>query len=164
MLPLRRLPQFPQLQSLKTRSFSALRPSHFHARGQSRHLTPSHQHTYISGNSRPTKISHVLLENFYSPPTQWRASTKQPATGHLKPPTSGSLSLFPVSWVPYAELTRIDKPTGTIYLLLPTLWSTLMAASLTIPTAPVSSVLYTGFLFTSGALIMRGAGCTINDL
>jgi len=39
-----------------------------------------------------------------------------------------------------------------------------MAASLTTPVAPITSALYTSFLFTSGALIMRGAGCTINDL
>jgi hypothetical protein len=30
---------------------------------------------------------------------------------------SGLLSHLPVSWVPYAELARIEKPTG-IYLLL----------------------------------------------
>lgn len=80
------------------------------------------------------------------------------------PPTTGVLAYLPASWVPYAELTRIDKPTGTIYLLLPCLWSTLLAASMTLPTAPVSTVVTMSFLFTSGAFIMRGAGCTINDL
>ena len=39
-----------------------------------------------------------------------------------------------------------------------------MGACLTTPVAPISSVLYTSFLFTTGALIMRGVGCTINDL
>ncbi|PFH55038.1 hypothetical protein XA68_10938 [Ophiocordyceps unilateralis] len=32
------------------------------------------------------------------------------------------------------------------------------------PVAPVSSVIYYSGLFLAGALIMRGAGCTINDL
>lgn len=80
------------------------------------------------------------------------------------PPTTGFLSLLPSSWVPYAELTRLDKPTGTYYLFFPCLFSTLLAAPLAIPMASPLSVLGTSLLFFSGALIMRGAGCTINDL
>jgi 4-hydroxybenzoate polyprenyltransferase len=44
------------------------------------------------------------------------------------------------------------------------LFSTLMAAPVAVPTAPVSSVLGTSLLFFAGSLIMRGAGCAINDL
>lgn len=51
-----------------------------------------------------------------------------------------------------------------MYLVLPCLWSTVMGACLTTPVAPASSVLYTSLLFTIGGLIMRGVGCTINDL
>lgn len=72
--------------------------------------------------------------------------------------------MLPKSWVPYAELVRIDKPTGTYYLFFPCLFSTLLAAPLAAPMAPPSTVLGTALLFFSGALIMRGAGCTINDL
>ncbi|KAF3352260.1 Pre-mRNA-splicing ATP-dependent RNA helicase PRP28 [Verticillium dahliae VDG1] len=80
------------------------------------------------------------------------------------PPTTCILSVLPKSWVPYAELIRIDKPTGTYYLFFPCLFSTLMAAPMAMPMASPLSVLGTTFLFFSGALIMRGAGCTINDL
>ncbi|KAM0335580.1 hypothetical protein ACHAQA_000628 [Verticillium albo-atrum] len=80
------------------------------------------------------------------------------------PPTTGILSILPKSWVPYAELIRIDKPTGTYYLFFPCLFSTLMAAPMAMPMASPLSVLGTTLLFFSGALIMRGAGCTINDL
>lgn len=80
------------------------------------------------------------------------------------PPTTGLLSVLPPSWVPYAELIRIDKPTGTYYLFFPCLFSTLLAAPLATPMASPLSVIGTTFLFFSGALIMRGAGCTINDL
>ncbi|KAI8630686.1 4-hydroxybenzoate polyprenyl transferase family protein [Xylariaceae sp. FL1651] len=80
------------------------------------------------------------------------------------PPTSGILSRLPSSWVPYAELIRLDKPAGTIYLFFPCLFSTLLAAPLSTPMASPLSVLGTSALFFSGALIMRGAGCTINDL
>ncbi|KAI1506166.1 4-hydroxybenzoate polyprenyl transferase [Biscogniauxia marginata] len=80
------------------------------------------------------------------------------------PPTSGFLSHLPRSWVPYGELIRLDKPTGTYYLFFPCLFSTLMAAPLASPAATPLSVLGTSALFFSGALIMRGAGCSINDL
>jgi 4-hydroxybenzoate polyprenyltransferase len=80
------------------------------------------------------------------------------------PPTTGLLSKLPASWVPYAELVRLDKPTGTYYLFLPCLFSTLFAAPMAIPIASPLSVVGTSLLFFSGALIMRGAGCTINDL
>ena len=77
-------------------------------------------------------------------------------------PTTGFTSYLPRSWVPYAELMRLDKPAGTYYLFFPCLFSTLMAASYT-SAAPLQVILTTSCFF-SGALIMRGAGCTINDL
>ncbi|KAI4129341.1 MAG: hypothetical protein LQ338_002286 [Usnochroma carphineum] len=79
-----------------------------------------------------------------------------------EPPTTGFMSYLPSSWIPYAELARLDKPAGTYYLFFPCLFSTLMAASYT--HAPPLAVLETSALFFTGALIMRGAGCTINDL
>ncbi|KAI9738514.1 MAG: Para-hydroxybenzoate--polyprenyltransferase, mitochondrial precursor (PHB:polyprenyltransferase) [Claussenomyces sp. TS43310] len=80
------------------------------------------------------------------------------------PPTTGILSALPSSWVPYAELIRMDKPTGTYYLFFPCIFSTLLAAPLATPMATPSSVIGFAFLFFSGAIVMRGAGCTINDL
>ena len=79
-----------------------------------------------------------------------------------QPPTTGFVSYLPASWIPYAELMRLDKPAGTYYLFFPCLFSTLMAASYT--AAEPLSVLTTSLYFFSGALIMRGAGCTVNDL
>lgn len=77
-------------------------------------------------------------------------------------PTTGIISHLPGACIPYVELMRLDKPAGTYYLFAPCLFSTLMAASFTV--APPLSVFTTSLLFFSGALIMRGAGCTINDL
>ena len=79
-----------------------------------------------------------------------------------RPPQTGLLSYLPSSWIPYAELVRLDKPTGTYYLLFPCLFSTFLAADYA--AAAPSVVLRTSMLFLTGALIMRGAGCTINDL
>ncbi|CAK1363373.1 unnamed protein product [Cercospora beticola] len=98
------------------------------------------------------------------PPISPTGSTPDIALQTYKPPTTGLLSYLPRSWVPYAELIRLDKPAGTYYLFLPCLFSTLMAAPLTNPVVPPTTVLYTTGLFFTGALIMRGAGCTVNDL
>jgi 4-hydroxybenzoate polyprenyltransferase len=80
------------------------------------------------------------------------------------PPKTGVLSVLPASWVPYAELTRIDKPAGTYYLFFPCLFSTLLAAPMAEPMATPGTVIGTTLLFLTGAIVMRGAGCSINDL
>ncbi|PYI30485.1 4-hydroxybenzoate polyprenyl transferase [Aspergillus indologenus CBS 114.80] len=82
---------------------------------------------------------------------------------YYRPPEKGFIASLPRSWIPYAELLRLDKPTGTYYLFFPCLYSTLLAASMTTSTDPFE-VAGTAGLFLAGALIMRGAGCAINDL
>ncbi|KDQ64714.1 hypothetical protein JAAARDRAFT_235937 [Jaapia argillacea MUCL 33604] len=69
---------------------------------------------------------------------------------------------MPRSIQPYLYLTRIDKPIGTLLLFYPCAWSITMASyALEVPfTTPLT---YIG-LFGLGAIIMRGAGCTINDM
>lgn len=79
-------------------------------------------------------------------------------------PTNGPLSYFPKAVVPYAELSRLDKPAGAIYLFFPCAFSTLLAAPLAYPSLGALQVLSTMALFFSGAVVMRAAGCTINDL
>ncbi|KAF2199690.1 4-hydroxybenzoate polyprenyl transferase [Delitschia confertaspora ATCC 74209] len=80
------------------------------------------------------------------------------------PPQTGLLSYLPQRVVPYAELIRLDKPTGTYYLFFPCLFSTFIAATMITPMAAPAAVFGTTALFFTGALVMRGAGCTINDL
>jgi 4-hydroxybenzoate polyprenyltransferase len=63
----------------------------------------------------------------------------------------------PLGSRPYLHLARIDRPIGTWLLLLPCWWSIALAT----PGWP-SLVLIA--LFGAGALIMRGAGCTLNDI
>lgn len=58
---------------------------------------------------------------------------------------------------PYLRLIRADKPIGAWLLVLPCWWSVALAT----PTWP-DLRLYS--LFAIGALAMRGAGCTINDI
>lgn len=71
------------------------------------------------------------------------------------------------SW-PYAQLARWDRPIGWQLLLWPCLWSAAMAASaFPRPGDPLLTLLptpWTLLLFLVGAIAMRGAGCTYNDL
>lgn len=110
----------------------------------------------------PAKAAPTTLANDQTPKEFQAAECLSPVP--YSPPTTGLLSVIPSSWVPYAELIRLDKPTGTYYLFFPCLFSTLLAAPLALPMASPLSVVGTSLLFFSGALIMRGAGCTINDL
>ncbi len=56
----------------------------------------------------------------------------------------------------YALLVRLDKPIGILLLLWPTLWA-IFAASDGFP--PIAILL----IFTFGTVLMRSAGCAIND-
>ncbi|XWS68500.1 hypothetical protein CRYUN_Cryun04dG0095900 [Craigia yunnanensis] len=59
----------------------------------------------------------------------------------------------------YAKLARLDKPIGTWLLAWPCMWSiTLASTPGHLPDFKMMA------LFGSGALLLRGAGCTINDL
>ncbi|TJW47844.1 MAG: 4-hydroxybenzoate octaprenyltransferase, partial [Mesorhizobium sp.] len=69
---------------------------------------------------------------------------------------------------PYAQLARWDRPIGWQLLLWPCWWSAALAASAyPRPTDPVLTLLPAPWyllLFLIGAITMRGAGCTYNDL
>lgn len=72
------------------------------------------------------------------------------------------VSSLPVSWRPYILLARLDRPIGTWLLLLPGWWSILLACG---GIKHISAeLLFYLILFAVGAVIMRGAGCTVNDL
>lgn len=68
---------------------------------------------------------------------------------------------MPKSWHPYLLLARLDRPIGTWLLLLPCWWSMTLATGGLFHST--KNWLY-ALLFALGALIMRGAGCVINDL
>lgn len=72
------------------------------------------------------------------------------------------VSKLPEKWIPYAELMRLEKPVGTWLLYIPCSWAITMAALET--TAPLGSTMWMLGLFGVGAIVMRGAGCTINDI
>lgn len=67
--------------------------------------------------------------------------------------------LAPGPWQPYLKLARLDRPAGVWLLLWPCLWSLLLASPV-----PGVNTLWLALLFAVGALVMRGAGCTYNDI
>ncbi len=111
-----------------------------------------------------TVHSSTLQYRWYRASARTRNTVAEQSLPSYRRPTSGLLAYLPRSVVPYAELSRLDKPAGTYYLFFPCLFSTLLAAPLTFPIVGPLHVISTVALFFSGALIMRGAGCTINDL
>lgn len=70
--------------------------------------------------------------------------------------------LLPGGWQPYARLARLDRPIGTWLLYLPCLWG--LALGWQAEKLPVLEMVWLVALFGLGALVMRGAGCTVNDL
>lgn len=63
----------------------------------------------------------------------------------------------PLAARPYLRLARLDRPIGIWLLMFPCWWGTALASS----PWPDPWLLV---LFAAGALLMRGAGCTFNDI
>ncbi len=59
-------------------------------------------------------------------------------------------------WQLYLQLTRLNKPIGIMLLLWPTLWALWIAGE----GHPEPLIV---FVFTLGVILMRSAGCVIND-
>jgi 4-hydroxybenzoate polyprenyltransferase len=67
----------------------------------------------------------------------------------------------PASLLPYLKLARADRPIGFFLLALPCFWSVSLASRSLDDPYPDPWLL---FLFAVGAIVMRAAGCTYNDL
>jgi 4-hydroxybenzoate polyprenyltransferase len=62
---------------------------------------------------------------------------------------------------PYLRLSRLDRPIGSWLLLMPCWWSAALAAGIVQDIGRLPLILA---LFFVGAFVMRGAGCTWNDI
>ncbi len=74
----------------------------------------------------------------------------------------GWIAHLPQNWQPFAILMRLDRSIGWWLLLLPSLWGIALAVN-----SPIKlgvEHLFLIILFFIGAILMRGAGCIINDL
>jgi 4-hydroxybenzoate polyprenyltransferase len=72
--------------------------------------------------------------------------------------THGWVARLPRAWLPYILLARLDRPIGTWLLFLPGLWGILLSGP------PPAEAIRLIVLFGIGSLVMRAAGCVVNDL
>jgi 4-hydroxybenzoate polyprenyltransferase len=68
--------------------------------------------------------------------------------------------LAPKSWQPFLQLARLDRPIGWWLLVLPCWWSSALASINQHQPLQWRHLL----LFLAGAIVMRGAGSTYNDI
>lgn len=102
-----------------------------------------------------TNRNHVKYNNLPLTKARNVSSFKQPTQNLASLLVSRSSPIVQ----PYLRLMRIDKPIGTWLLFWPCGWSIAMAAE-----AGALPDLKMMALFGAGAFVMRGAGCTINDM
>lgn len=67
----------------------------------------------------------------------------------------------PLPTRPYLRLSRADRPAGTWLLLIPCWWGIFLAAA---STGQLSAAIWPAVGCAIGAFLMRGAGCTWNDI
>jgi 4-hydroxybenzoate polyprenyltransferase len=84
------------------------------------------------------------------------------ATARVADATGNWVDTRAPSWSrPYLRLARFDRPIGSWLLLMPCWWSAALAAGVAHDVSQLPQVIA---LFFIGAFVMRGAGCTWNDI
>lgn len=108
---------------------------------------------FLDGKTWPARTLHRQFN--------LRRSTKNTLSGYHSRNLNMStiLEAFPEKFQPYMRLIRFDKPIGTWLLYIPCTWSIALAAS---PGCWPDFQLLA--LFGLGSFVMRGAGCTTNDM
>src|SRR6201994_1162875 len=86
------------------------------------------------------------------------AGRKNVSFMHTDIVSTGWVARLPRAWLPYLLLARVDRPIGIWLLFLPGLWGILLAR------APSTETIRLLALFAFGSLVMRAAGCVVNDL
>ena len=92
-----------------------------------------------------------------TPPNMGTAAERVPDA----PPGNWVDRLAPPALKPYLRLARFDRPIGAWLLLFPAWWSQALAE---VSEGRSYPNLWFLFLFWLGAFVMRGAGCTYNDI
>lgn len=84
------------------------------------------------------------------------------ATARVADATGNWVDTSAPLWMrPYLRLSRFDRPIGSWLLLLPCWWSAALAAGVAHDLGQLPLIIV---LFFVGAFVMRGAGCTWNDI
>jgi len=61
----------------------------------------------------------------------------------------------------FIQLTRLDKPIGSMLLFWPCIWGLTLAYNFN---SSLNNFFFYGILFLLGSLLMRSAGCIVNDI
>ncbi|KAI9767721.1 MAG: Para-hydroxybenzoate--polyprenyltransferase, mitochondrial precursor (PHB:polyprenyltransferase) [Geoglossum umbratile] len=96
------------------------------------------------------------------PGSALESKAKDPGVPPFTQPTKGLLSALPASWVPYAQLMRLEKP-GLIAFYIPHLIGLSYAACVASDVVPPLVVLRKAGLFLLGSVFLRGAAVSFND-
>ena len=116
---------------------------------------PDHRRRHVVPTARPRHLRHI--------DGQRPLATMSEPAGRVADATGNWVDTSAPAWArPYLRLTRLDRPIGWWLLLLPCWWSAALAAIA--DRAPGVPIPGTSLLFLIGAIVMRGAGCTWNDL
>ncbi|KAE8381538.1 UbiA prenyltransferase family-domain-containing protein [Aspergillus bertholletiae] len=78
-------------------------------------------------------------------------------------PTTGVLSKLPSSWIPYAQLMRVDRPGGLYAFYFPYLIGITYAACIAPTTLEPLTLLAMAAVLLPVNILLRGAACTWND-
>jgi len=140
--------------------------------------TPFHKisHPFYSHNANPLPNSISIYSHSYSTQSPSSASSKTPSKStplQLKIQAFQQSSILQslhsiksqytsLSTSGLGQLMRLDKPTGTFLLFAPCLLSSTLAIHLTSSSFLLHIPLFTSFFI--GSLLLRGAGCVINDI
>ncbi|XP_055848985.1 4-hydroxybenzoate polyprenyltransferase, mitochondrial [Episyrphus balteatus] len=136
--------------------------NHYHSRFALQQLFRSRPSTFsaIKLQHPPRLRNDLVLNNIRSVSNNLEKSSSNDTPS--KNPSEGQKSLVEQiqnAVSPYGRLMRIDRPIGSLLLFWPCGWSIALSA----PAGCWPDPVMLG-LFATGAFIMRGAGCTINDL
>lgn len=101
-------------------------------------------------------------------PKQSNQTARRPFPEY-NPPCHGVLSYLPASWVPYGELTRIDKPAGFILIYFPHLFGSLYSAAAVAKAGSTNDVtprhiIRQNVILFLGSVLSRSAICCWNDV
>jgi 4-hydroxybenzoate polyprenyltransferase len=114
---------------------------------------------FLAAASPHLRLSETGPMNTPSSPTDMAGAAVPPAPADPSDIRPGDWveRWLPMRMRPYARLARLDRPIGTWLLLFPGWWGIALAAE----HWPDPRLLA---LFALGAVVMRGAGCTLNDI
>ncbi|GER56848.1 4-hydroxybenzoate octaprenyltransferase [Striga asiatica] len=132
----------------------------YHLAGLSGDFHPKSQCHSFGSSIRPIGAYHELLQSsgFCSAASEKKGEEKSKNLKRTEGDGSWIDVYLPEKARPYARLARLNNQIGTWLLAWPCMSITMAAAPGSLPDVKMM------MLFGTGALLLRGAGCTVNDL